>query len=200
MTEPPWDWDQSYTREEPAPWDIGRPQPGFVHLAEQGLLSGRLLDAGCGTGENALMAAAHGAHVTGIDLSRRAIETARAKAAERDIGATFEVADALNLGTLRTAFDTIIDSGLFHVLGDEDRARYVASLATALKTGGTLYLMCFSDRQPGDWGPRRVHQEELRSAFSDGWTIHSITADEFDINPGLGALTVQAWRAAIARL
>jgi cyclopropane fatty-acyl-phospholipid synthase-like methyltransferase len=197
MTAP--SWDDSYTGQEPAPWDIGRPQLPFVHLAEQGLLTGRLLDAGCGTGENALMAAAHGADVTGIDVSARAIEQARAKAAERGIGADFEVADALDLGARGPAFDTVIDCGLFHAFSDENRERYVASLAAALTAGGTLYLMCFSDRQPGDFGPRRVHQDELRSAFSDGWAIDSITAAEFDINPGLGTPTAQAWLATIRR-
>jgi SAM-dependent methyltransferase len=193
-------WDQSYTGQEPPPWDIGRPQPAFVHLAGQGLLTGRLLDAGCGTGENALMAAAHGAEVTGIDVSPRAIEAAKAKAAERGITVAFEVADALNLGALGPGFDTSIDSGLFHVFGDDDRNRYVASLAAAVRAGGSVYLMCFSDRQPGDFGPRRVRQDELRSAFSDGWTIDSIAAAEFDLNPGLGTPTAQAWLATIRRV
>jgi SAM-dependent methyltransferase len=61
------EWDASYTADTPAPWDIGRPQPTFVRLADEGRLTGRLLDAGCGTGENALLAASRGADVTGID-------------------------------------------------------------------------------------------------------------------------------------
>jgi len=193
-------WDESYTGQSPAPWDIGRPQPVFATLAEQGLLSGSLLDAGCGTGENALIAAEHGADVTGVDVSPRAIARARAKAAERGIGARFAVGDALRLDVLHATFDTVIDSGLFHVFTDEDRARYVASLAAALKPGGTLYLMCFSDRQPGGFGPRRVRQEELRSAFGAGWGVDSISAAEFEINPGLGTPTAQAWLAVIRRL
>ncbi|HXW46126.1 MAG TPA: class I SAM-dependent methyltransferase [Streptosporangiaceae bacterium] len=198
MTHPP--WDESYTGQAPAPWDIGRPQPAFLRLAEQGLLSGRVLDAGCGTGEHALMAAAHGGDVTGIDVSARAIEMAREKAAERGISVRFEVASALDLGALGIRFDTVIDSGLFHVFNVEDSARYVASLGAALAAGGTVYLMCFSDRQPGDWGPRRVRQEDLRSAFSDGWAVDSITAQEFDLNPGLSTPTAQAWLAVIRRL
>ena len=46
------EWDASYTAGTPAAWDIGRPQPTFVRLAEEGRLTGRLLDAGCGTGED----------------------------------------------------------------------------------------------------------------------------------------------------
>ena len=33
-------WDEAYAASEPAPWDIGRPQPAFVRLAEQGLMVG----------------------------------------------------------------------------------------------------------------------------------------------------------------
>jgi SAM-dependent methyltransferase len=193
------EWDASYTGGTPAPWDIGRPQPTLVRLADEGRLTGRLLDAGCGTGENALLAAGRGADVTGIDVAPTAIERARAKAAARGLAARFEVADALDLGRLGLTADIVIDSGVFHVFGDDDRARYVASLAAVLRPGGVCYLMCFSDRQPGTWGPRRVRADELRAAFSDGWAVESITAETFDINPVNGATQVQAWLAVIRR-
>jgi len=192
-------WDASYTGGAAAPWDIGRPQPAFARLADEGRLTGRLLDAGCGTGENALLAAGHGADVTGIDVAPTAIARARAKAAERGLTARFEVADALDLGPLGLTADTVIDSGVFHVFGDEERARYVASLAAVLRPAGACYLMCFSDRQPGTWGPRRVRAEELRAAFSDGWTVESVTAGTFDVNPVDGVTQVQAWLAVIRR-
>ena len=66
-------------------------------------------------------------------------------------------------------------------------------------TSADRYLMCFSDRQPGTWGPRRVRVEELRTAFSDGWAIVSITAGSFDTHPMDGTTQVQAWLAAIRR-
>jgi len=59
--------------------------------------------------------------------------------------------------------------------------------------------MCFSDRQPGTWGPRRVRGDELRAAFSDGWAVESIAADTFDIRPMDGMTQVQAWLAVIRR-
>src|SRR3984885_4496768 len=193
------EWDASYAADTPAPWDIGRPQPTFVRLADEGRLTGRLLDAGCGTGENALLAVGRGADVTGIDVAPTAIARARAKASERGLSARFEVADALDLGRLGLTADTVIDSGVFHVFGDEDRPRYVASLTAVLRPGGVCYLMCFSDRQPGTWGPRRVRADELRAAFSDGWAVESITAATFDINPMNGATQVEAWLAVIKR-
>lgn len=193
------DWDAAYGSATPPPWDIGGPQPTFVRLADSGLLSGRVLDAGCGTGEHALLAAARGADAAGVDVSPRAIEQARGKAAERGLSARFEVADALSLGQFGWTFDMVIDSGLFHVFDDEQRGRYVTSLASVLRPGGSCYLMCFSDRQPGDWGPRRVRQDELRAAFANGWTVTAIAADTFAINPGFGSPVAQAWLATIRR-
>ncbi|HEX2824166.1 MAG TPA: class I SAM-dependent methyltransferase [Streptosporangiaceae bacterium] len=199
MTTP--NWDGSYTMSRPAAWDIGRPQAAFVRLAEKGLLGGRLLDCGCGTGEQALLVASHGGEVMGIDVSSHAIERARDKASERDLAVRFEVADALRLAELGLMFDTVIDCGVFHIFEDEDRVRYVASLASVLRDGGYCYLMCFSDRQPGSYGPRRVSQEELRAAFRQGWRITSIEADTFELNQSwLGIASAQAWLAVIQRV
>jgi cyclopropane fatty-acyl-phospholipid synthase-like methyltransferase len=193
-------WDGAYTTGTPAPWDIGRPQPVFVRLAEQGRLSGQLLDSGCGTGEQTLLAASHGADALGVDLSPTAIELARAKAADRGLSAHFEVRDALTLSGLGRQFDTIIDSGVFHVFDDADRSRYVASLAPVLRDGGHCHLICFSDRQPGTCGPRRITQDELRAAFADGWEVLRLEAAVFELNrPGIGIPEAQAWLADIRR-
>jgi cyclopropane fatty-acyl-phospholipid synthase-like methyltransferase len=189
-------WNSAY--EGSPPWDIGRPQPNFVMLAEAGKLQGRVLDVGCGTGEHVMLAASHGAEAMGVDVAELAIERARAKAQQRGISAMFEVGDVLHLDRLARQFDVITDSGVFHVFDDEERLLYVNSVRSALRPGGMLYLMCFSDRQPGDWGPRRVSEAELRAAFVDGWSITSI-------EPAMFAVTVddngaQAWLATIERL
>ena len=180
------------------PWDIGRPQPAFLELADAGALQGRVLDVGCGTGEHALMAAARGLDATGIDAAPSAIAIAQAKARERGLSARFLVWNALDLGSLDERFDTVLDSGLFHVFGDDDRARLVESLAAVTDPGARYHMMCFSDRQPGDWGPRRVSQEEIRSSFVRGWRVESIEAATFDVT--LDPPGVQAWRAAITRI
>lgn len=179
------------------PWDIGRPQPVFVRLADAGMIKGRVLEPGCGTGEHVLMAARLGLDATGVDLAASAIATAKRKAAEEDLAARFLVHDALALDELGEQFDTVIDSGLFHVFDDPGRARYVDALAASLRPGGCYLMCCFSDRQPGDWGPRRVSEREIRSAFASGWTIESLDPARFDTN--LDPPYAEAWLAVIVR-
>ena len=179
------------------PWDIGRPQPAFEELADAGLLKGRVLDVGCGTGEHVLMAASRGLVATGIDAAPAAIAIAAEKARERRITARFVVWNALELAALEQQFDTVLDSGLFHVFDDADRARFVQSLAAVSGPGAHYHMLCFSDRQPGDWGPRRITQGEIRTSFSEGWRVESIQAVRFDVTTDPAG--VQAWRVLIAR-
>jgi SAM-dependent methyltransferase len=164
-----------------APWDTGQAQHVFVNAADR--ITGSILDIGCGPGDNALFFASLGHAVTGADFLEAPIARATRKAAERGLTATFLVKDALQLRDWSQRFDTIIDSGLFHVFSDEDRLRYVEGLKTVLKPGGHLFLLCFSDQMPGTQGPRRVSQEDLHSAFSENWQIESIEPAEFDIRP-----------------
>jgi SAM-dependent methyltransferase len=105
-------WDASY-HDGPAPWDIGQPQPAIARLASEGGFVGAVLDAGCGTGENALHVASLGLSVLGVDVAETALAIARAKADDRGIEVEFA--------------------------GDE-RPGYVASLASVTEHDGTLYV------------------------------------------------------------
>jgi SAM-dependent methyltransferase len=193
MTRPSHEWDASYQQQAPPPWDLGRPQPMVAAMAAEGRLAGDMLDAGCGTGEHSLLAAAGGARVFGVDLSEVAIERAREKAAQRGLSARFEAGDVLEIALPSAAFDVVLDSGLFHSFDDDGRVRYVDILRRVTRPGGLVYLMCFSDRQPGDWGPRRVTREELLAAFRDGWSIDSLEPSTFEIHPTMDVTQVEAW-------
>jgi SAM-dependent methyltransferase len=184
----------------PLPWDIGRPQPAFLDLANTGALQGRVLDVGCGTGEHTLMCAALGLDATGVDLAPKAIEQARGKARARGLTARFIQHDALKLGELGESFDTVLDSLVFHIFSDEERPLYVESLSSVVKPGGRLFLLCFSDRQPGegDYGPRRITRQEIAYAFADGWQLDAIQAGTID-NTVLPD-GVLAWLAALTRI
>ncbi len=153
---------------------------------------------GCGTGENALHFAGLGHEVVGIDAAPAAIQQARAKAEERGLSATFLLHDALDLGSLGGSFETVIDSGLFHTFSDADRERFVESLEAVLPPGGTYFMLCFSEREPREWGgPRRIRQAEVQKAFREGWKINYIRAAVFEstFHPDGG----HAWLASITR-
>lgn len=163
----------AYAGSQPPPWDIGRPQAAIVELVKQGVFSGRVLDVGCGTGENALLLAAHGIDALGIDQSEVAIERAKKKAHERKIAASFEVGNAMNLASYGPV-DGVLDSGVWHIFDDERRALYTRNLAKVLRPGGLYVSLIVSDLEPGDLGPRRVSKRDLRDSFAEGWLIESI--------------------------
>ena len=186
----------------PAPWEIGRPQRPFVAVTDR--VQGPVLDAGCGSGEIALLLSARGHRVVGIDFAEEPIRRARRKADERGLAAEFRVRDATALDDWGERFATAIDCGLFHVFSDDDRRRYVRGLARVVEPGGRLYLMCFSDAEPGTEGPRRVSRRELEDAFADGWEVESIQPSQFELNPEFTEVQFskggpKAWFAVIRR-
>jgi SAM-dependent methyltransferase len=167
-------WDASY-QDGPAPWEFGGPQPAVVQLVSEGAFTGSVLDAGCGSGDNALLIASNGVPVLGFDVAETALERAREKAVEQGVDAEFIIADALQLGGLGLTFDTILTSGLFHTFDADERSQYAVSLASVAKPGATLYVLCFSDEDPNDV-PHPISGTDLHSAFNadTGWTVDSI--------------------------
>jgi cyclopropane fatty-acyl-phospholipid synthase-like methyltransferase len=183
----------------PPPWDIGRPQPAFLRLAQAGAIRGRVLDVGCGTGEHALMAAGLGLDATGIDLSATALRAAAQKARDRGRPARFLRHDARHLADLGESFDIVLDCGLFHIFGADDRAAYATGLHRVLRPGGRYFMLGFSDRQAGRWGPvHMLTQDAIRDAFADGWHVDSIEASTIDITTDPDG--VRAWLAAVTRV
>ena len=185
-----------------APWEIGRPQGPYAAAADR--VSGPVLDAGCGTGEHALFFAARGHRVTGIDFVEEPIRRARAKAAARGLAVEFLVKDATTLGDTGARFASVIDSGLFHCFSDADRRRYVEGLARVVEPGGRLFLLCFSDEEPGTEGPRRVSRQELYEAFADGWEVESVQPARAELNPEFTEVKfseggLKTWFAVIRR-
>lgn len=172
-------WEDAY--KTTPPWDVGRPQPALVELARAGELnSGSVLDVGCGTGENALYLAGNGFSVTGVDLTSLAIAGARAKAAERKLKVDFRIGNALSLGFKDGTFNNVIDSGLFHTFPDNDRLIYAKEIARVLSPRGKYFMLCFSEKEPTNWGgPRRVTKEEIESTFSPLFTINYIRDELF---------------------
>jgi SAM-dependent methyltransferase len=191
-------FDNAYRDGGTPTWDVGRPQGALVRLARSGRIAGSVLDAGCGTGENALLLAAQGHPVLGVDFAAAAIERAAAKAAHRGLPVEFLVADALDLAALGRTFDTVLDVGLFHTFSDAERPRYAASLGAALWPGGRVFLLCWSDRNPFGRGPRRISPREIRETFGDGWRVEAVDPEWLETRLPDGR--IHAWLARIARV
>ena len=179
------------------PWDIGRPQKEFIELVRRGEITGSVLEIGCGTGEHALFFAGEGHEVWGIDSAPLAIQKAKEKAAGRKLPVHFCVLDALDLSRLTRKFDTATDSGLFHTLSDEDRPVFVDNLAAVLSPGGKYFMLCFSDREPGGYGPRRISEREIRDSFREGWSINYIRPATFESRTR--AEGPRAWLSSISK-
>ena len=191
-------WDASY-QDGPAPWEIGGPQPAVVRLAAAGAFVSPTLDAGCGSGDNALHIASQGVEVFGFDVAETAVQAARGKAAESGVAADFAVGDAFQLDGLGRSFATVLDCGLFHALNTEERARYASSLAGVTSAGGRVYVLCFAD-EGDDLGPHPVTQKDIRTAFAveRGWRVESIEPERLDTR--FHERGAPAWLATIERL
>jgi len=191
-------FEQAY-HDWPPPWEIGRAQHEFVALEEAGEIAGDVLDVGCGTGENALYLSECDHEVWGVDAVPAAIERGRQKAEERGLTTPFLVQDALALEGLGRTFDTIIDSGLFHALSDADRPRFVSSLGSVLLPGGNFFLLAISDLDSEGPAVLRVTQQDIRTAFADGWRVNWIRPAAFEnlVRPDAPS---RAWLSSITRM
>ena len=179
------------------PWEINRPQSELVRLLAVGEIHGKVLDVGCGTGEFVIDLVQRGYETIGVDISSAAIDKARRKAWAKKVHALFLVHDALYLEQLGIKFDTIIDSGLFHVFSDDARLKFVTSIFSSLRVGGTYLMLCFSEHEPPGWGPRRVTKPEIYESFKNGFKINYMREVNFETNLPQG--TAKAWLASIKK-
>ncbi|MCX4095771.1 class I SAM-dependent methyltransferase [Nocardia sp. alder85J] len=223
---PELNFDAVYRGEGPfvAPWDIGAPQPAFIEVERSDGLDGHILDAGCGTGENALYLSGCGYEVTGLDSAPTAIESARHKAADRRLGAIFEIADILALDAYAGRFDVVVDSALAHIFDGPTLRRYAAALHRATRPGARVYLLAVSEDGSREMHSRfgaamsqvgrdeaeveslraaipRKRADELTEGFADGWQTVSMekSAMATVLPPDDGAVHIDAWLGCFRR-
>ncbi|GIL68568.1 hypothetical protein Vafri_21825 [Volvox africanus] len=176
-----------------------RPQKFVRDLVLRRCFSGRVLDAGCGIGDNALYVAkaAPGASVTAVDVVARCLEFAAAKADLRSMRSRVElvVADMLQENVSRMppelghrhdgSFSVVLDSSTFHCFSDSDRERYVATLRRLLRPRGLIYMNCMSEEETRPGGPRRISVPDLLTVFNrpNGWEVETIEDSIIEVHP-----------------
>jgi SAM-dependent methyltransferase len=172
------------------PWDIGEPQPAVVELEETVDLGDAVLDAGCGPGDNAILLALRGHQVTAFDSSPAVLRTARERAAAAGVDVEFVEADATRLEELAgRRFATVLDSALYHCLGDDERRRYLAALHRVTEPGAQLHLVCWAAGTPGVQQPMVVSEENLRTIVSTHWDIREVRRTSLTTAVVRGSLT-----------
>ncbi len=186
-----------------AAWCIGRPQPAVIDCLARGWFGeGPILDAGCGTGENAvaIASARSGIPVLAIDAVPEALVQA---------ASTIEAAslvDRVTLGNvdLRRAlpsgpFAWILDAGVLHVFSDADRRAYLSRVGNALAPGGSFVTIVFRDDETRPRGPRRLGCTELESALTGaGMRVESIEPCRYESVAHDGG--ARAWLARATRV
>ena len=184
-------FEEAYARDRPAPWETGRVQPAVLEAIQRGWLSkGPVLDSGCGTGENAIEIVRQTTQrVHAVDCVSRAL----AKAKERASAAGFQEQIQIDLHDLRNPqleqhrYGSILDAGVLHVFSDVDRVRYLQALGEAIRPGGSLVVIVFSDDELREGGPRRYSGKALDDLLmSTGWTVSSRESHRYEthMHPG----------------
>ncbi len=97
-----------------------------------------VVDVGCGTGNAALLAAARGARVTGVDPAPRLLEVARAEAAARGLDVTFLPGEAASLPLPDGAADVVVS--VFGAIFAPDAHAAAAEMARATAPAGRMVL------------------------------------------------------------
>lgn len=184
-----YDFDAAYRGDSPAagvppastaPWDTGGPKHNVISWHAAGLVRGDVLDIGCGLDDNAIYLAQQGFAVTGLDISAAALRTAGSRAAAAGASVTFRIGDATALPGYTGAFDTVVDSGMFHCLERDAQHRYLRATHRATRAGATLLLSCFSDANPAP-APQQprpmVTERTLRDVLETaGWPVTALEA------------------------
>jgi ubiquinone/menaquinone biosynthesis C-methylase UbiE len=178
LKNPP-DWETIYSeRNLPyIPWNSDKPDLELVELIEsKKILPSYVLDVGYGTGTDAIYLASKGSSVTAIDISREAIRIAAARAEKAGVKVNFIVGDFLEVELENERFDFVNDRGCFHIMSPLRRDDFVEKVSRLLKSQGSYYLRCWSDKQEfeTEGTPYRISKDIIYRTFSKFFDIEEI--------------------------
>lgn len=182
-------WDTRYKKEF-TPWESGKPTEYLVKLIKtKKLKKGKALDLGSGLGTQSFYLAEKGFDVTGLDISKTAITSARKNARKLDLKCKFVLGNAYDLKFKDNMFDFILDRGCFHHIPPKLRDKYVEGVLRVLKKNGKYLLFAFSERNT--WTEKTFSLSQLKTYFGTGFKFLS-TKQIPRIDPGEGGVSIRA--------
>lgn len=161
------------------PWEIGEPQPVVCAILDSEFPS-RLLDVGCGLGNNAKAAFDRGYEVVAIDISSTAIEKCRKIYSNSTI--SFQVCDAYKTD-LTPGFNIILDSATYHAVPSVRRIAYLKEMHRLALEDTTFHLITFAPSLYGMPRPLASQLSELaNNVEKSGWKIELAKRVEYKGN------------------
>jgi SAM-dependent methyltransferase len=172
------------------PWEIHRPDYNLINTVQQRPIApGRVIDIGCGTGNNTIWLQQHGFAVIGIDRTELAIVRARGKAAEAGVACTFHVLDFFVDDIPAAPFDFAFDRGCFHhFLAYDKLDAFAEKVGRVLKDDGLWLTLTGNadETRPGP-GPPRLSARQIVNAAEPYFRILSLKAGHFDTDQEVAA-------------
>ncbi|MCK5541166.1 MAG: methyltransferase domain-containing protein [Desulfobacterales bacterium] len=164
------------------PWDNDRPDSNLVNLVtKKRIINKKVLDVGCGTGQNCIWLAKNGFEVTGTDFSSTAIKIAKENAKKNNVDITFTENDFLKDKVKGHPFGFVFDRGCFHSFdNDYDRAVFAENAAMHLsKEGKWFSLIGNIDEKRGGDGPPQRSVKDIVAAVEPFFEIQFIASGFF---------------------
>jgi len=138
----------------------------------------RVLDIGCGTGDQAVYLAKTGAIVAGIDISPQMIDIALKKQKREKLDVYFQAADAVKLPFLEPVFDVALISLALHEIESKKRNEVLSEMKRVVKKGGRLIFVDFNFPLPKsitsffvklvEFFAGKEHHQNFKSYFKEG--------------------------------
>ncbi len=167
------------------PWDVGQPDFNLIEVVTQKpILRCKVLDIGCGTGDNSIWLAQKGFQVIGIDTSEIALQKAKEKASKGNVECDFMLVDFLNNKIEGAPFGFVFDRGCFHSFSSEkDRRKFSQKVATHLEEAGLwLTIAGNADEHRQGPGPPQRSAGDIVLAVEPYFEVLSLTSSRFGSN------------------
>ncbi len=174
-------FDKRY-RSNDIPWDNDRPDSNLINLiAKKRIKGNKVLDVGCGKGQNCIWLAKNGFEVTGVDFSKTAISFAKENAIKSKVHINFLENDFLKEEVKGYPFDFLYDHGCFHSFDSKEMALFAENAAFHLsKQGKWLSIIGNCDEKREGNGPPRQSAKAVITAVEPFFEILFIASGFFE--------------------